>query len=142
MQGLYVASFVTSVGSGYALLIADGTEVMGGDAHFYFTGSVRQTGRFLSMALRIRRHTPGQLSVFNLTEYDLNLTGPASSLRFAGTSPQMPDLLSTIVLERAPVGTDGAAWRAILERCLDDVQPPSADGSAASKSATAPVPKT
>ncbi|MCC6920353.1 MAG: hypothetical protein IT548_14225 [Alphaproteobacteria bacterium] len=137
-----MASFVTSLGSGHALLLASGTAVMGGDAHFFFTGTLRQTGKFLSIALKIRRHTAGRPSVLNLDEYDLNLTGPAASLRFAGTSPQMPGVSSTVILERAPVGGDHAGWREMLERCLGADQPASADDSAASKSAAGPVPKT
>jgi len=119
MQGLFVASFVTSLGGGTVAFFACGDEVWGGDAHFGFTGRQRQTGKFVSVKLNVRRHTPGRQSVFgDLPGYELSLTGPLPGLRLAGTSPQAPGVSITVMLEPAPVGNDHAAWRDLAEKVL------------------------
>jgi hypothetical protein len=119
MQGLFLASFVTSLGGGTVAFFACDGEVWGGDAHFCFSGRLRQTGKFISAALKVRQHTPGRRSVFgDLTVYDLQLTGPLPGLRLAGTSPQALGVSITVMLEPAPAGSDTAAWRMLADRFL------------------------
>ncbi len=119
MQGLFVASFVTSLGDGKVALFACQGEVMGGDAHFCFSGSLRQTGKFMSVTLKVRQHTPGRESVFGkLTDYDLNLSGPLPGFRLAGTSPQAPGVSITVMLDRAPPADDPPGWRRLAETLL------------------------
>lgn len=119
MQGLFVASFVTSLGGGSVALFACDGEVFGGDAHFCFSGKLRKTGKFIAARIRVRRHTEGRSSVFgDLTDYELNLTGPLPGTRLAGTSPEAPGVSITMILERAPLGDDRKAWRRFLDGFL------------------------
>lgn len=119
MQGLFVASFVTSLGAGKVALFSCENEVMGGDAHFCFSGTLTQAGKFVAVNLKVRQHTPGRPSVFgDLTDYDLNLSGPLPGHRLAGTSPQAPGVSITMLLERAPSSGDRKGWRRLADALL------------------------
>ena len=78
LDGLWLVHFhVPATGNSRAgIILFQGTEAAGGDSTYYYAGASSIEDRCVSLALRIRKHSPG-ISVFGgrLTDFRLILQG-------------------------------------------------------------------
>ena len=74
-DGLWVVEFRSDYDFGYGVLVFNGTQVMGGDAGYYYFGQVDTTGN-ISGEVNVVRHNPHANSVFgDVDKFKLFLTG-------------------------------------------------------------------
>ena len=62
-DGLWVIEFKTAMGFGSGVLVFNGTQVMGGDYGYYYSGQINTTGN-MSGEVNIVRFNPNAISVF------------------------------------------------------------------------------
>ena len=65
-NGSYSAWFRTPLGEGTGIVVLRDGSVSGGDTVIAYSGSYRQDGNDFSADIAIKRHSPGQLSVFGI----------------------------------------------------------------------------
>jgi len=77
-NGSYSAWFRTPLGEGTGIVVLRDGSVSGGDTVIAYSGSYRQDGNDFSADIAIKRHSPGQLSVFGIDNVDICLTGKST----------------------------------------------------------------
>lgn len=78
VNGKYSAWFRTRLGEGTGIVVLQDGKVSGGDTVIAYSGSYKQDGHDFSADIAIKRHTPGQFSVFGIDDVDISLTGKSS----------------------------------------------------------------
>ncbi|GAC1615309.1 MAG: hypothetical protein NVS9B12_15630 [Vulcanimicrobiaceae bacterium] len=102
-NGTYAVWFKTPLGEGTGIvLLRDGT-VSGRDTVMEYAGSYRQRGDAFSAKIFMKRHTPGQLSVFGIDDVDIELTGKSTGkiASCQGKSRQEPGMKFEATMIRA-----------------------------------------
>jgi len=70
-DGLWAIEFEASLGYGCGVLVFNGTQVMGGDAGYYYSGKIKTEGK-MSGEVNVIRFAPNAISVFgNLDSFTL-----------------------------------------------------------------------
>jgi hypothetical protein len=104
-NGRYSAWFRTPLGEGTGIVVLQDGTVSGGDTVIAYSGSYEQEGNDFSAEIALKRHTPGQLSVFGIDDVEISLTGkstgtlascrgkskPAPGMAFEATMVRMAD---------------------------------------------------
>ena len=95
VNGKYSAWFRTPLGEGTGIVILQDGNVSGGDTVIAYSGSYKQDGDDFSADIAIKRHTPGQLSVFGIDDVDISLTGRSTGTTAScrGKSRQAPGMM-------------------------------------------------
>jgi hypothetical protein len=105
VNGKYSAWFRTHLGEGTGTVTLQDGNVSGGDTVIAYSGSYEQDGDNFRADISIKRHSPGQLSVFGIDDVDIALTGksvgmtaschgkskPAPGMTFEATLIRMTD---------------------------------------------------
>jgi hypothetical protein len=78
LNGKYSAWFRTPAGEGTGIVILQDGTVSGGDTVMTYSGSYKEVGDGFSADIAIKRHSPGQLSVFGIDDVNITLTGKSS----------------------------------------------------------------
>jgi T3SS negative regulator,GrlR len=101
-NGKYSAWFRTSLGEGTGIVILQDGNVSGGDTVMAYSGSYKQDGDSFSADIAIKRHSPGQLSVFGIDDVDIVLTGKSTgkSASCYGRSKQEPSMTFEAIMIR------------------------------------------
>jgi hypothetical protein len=81
LNGKYAAWFRTPLGEGTGTVVLQDGTVSGADTVMAYSGCYRQEGDDFSADIAVKRHSPGQLSVFGIDDVDIALTG-----KFSGTT--------------------------------------------------------
>lgn len=120
MQGLYGVKFTTPLSAGDGVIIGHAGQIVGGDQGYRYTGTYVENGDTVTAKLRIERHTAtSEASVFGpYNDFNINLTGSASTFQFTGTSPEVPNVMIKVALTKAPQSNNQAAWEAFLRRIV------------------------
>jgi hypothetical protein len=101
-NGKYSAWFRTPLGEGTGIVVLQDGNVSGGDTVIAYSGSYRQDGDDFSADIAIKRHSPGQLSVFGIDDVDIALTGKSAGTVAScrGKSKQPPGMMFEATLVR------------------------------------------
>jgi hypothetical protein len=115
-NGSYSAWFRTPLGEGTGVVVLDDGKLTGGDNVSAYTGSYVAEGDEFAASVAVRRHTPGQPSVFGIDNVDLTLTGKSTSTTASctGTAKQAPGVTFEATLIRIaaqPTALPGAPTR-------------------------------
>lgn len=81
VDGRYSAWFKTPLGEGTGTVVLEDGSVSGVDTVMAYSGSYRQKGDDFIAEIAVKRHSPGQLSVFGIDDVEITLIG-----RFIGTT--------------------------------------------------------
>jgi hypothetical protein len=81
VNGKYAAWFRTPLGEGTGTIILEDGSVSGVDTVMAYSGFYEQKGDDFVAEIAVKRHSPGQLSVFGIDDVDITLTG-----KFNGTT--------------------------------------------------------
>lgn len=94
VNGKYSAWFRTPLGEGTGIVVLQDGNVSGGDTVIAYSGSYNQDGDDFSAEITIKRHTPGQLSVFGIDDVDISLDGRSVGITAScrGMSKQAPGM--------------------------------------------------
>jgi len=94
MDGIYAVRFKAgNMEAGSGVAVVDGVSVRGGDASYYYKGTLGKDGSAVSGTLRIHHHTGPLNSIFGpVKEFGLALTGTVQdgTLRLQGHVEGMP----------------------------------------------------
>jgi len=95
-NGIYKASFQTTLSQGFGVVvISDGT-VKGGDSSMYYVGTFKETGNQFTANLHVRKHSsvPGISSVFGVDDVHLTLQGTSTntSANVEGNADEAPSI--------------------------------------------------
>jgi T3SS negative regulator,GrlR len=77
-NGKYSAWFKTHLGEGTGTVVLQDGNVSGGDTVMAYSGSYQQESDDFHADISIKRHSPGQLSVFGIDDVDIALTGKSN----------------------------------------------------------------
>lgn len=102
VNGEYAVWFRTPLGEGTGVVLLEDGAVTGRDSVIAYTGSYRQTGDAFSADISIKRHSPGQLSVFGIDDVDIRLQGTSSRAIAccSGKSLQPPGMAFEVTMIR------------------------------------------
>jgi hypothetical protein len=102
VNGKYSAWFRTPLGEGTGIVTLQDRIVSGGDTVMAYGGCYEQDGDDFSADIAIKRHSPGQLSVFGIDDVDVELTGKstATTASCRGKSRQPPGMTFEATLIR------------------------------------------
>jgi hypothetical protein len=94
VNGKYAAWFRTPLGEGTGTVVLQDGTVSGVDTVMAYSGCYRQEGDDFIADIAVKRHSPGQLSVFGIDDVDITLTGKFSGTTAScrGTSKQPPGM--------------------------------------------------
>ncbi|HWJ18239.1 MAG TPA: GrlR family regulatory protein [Geobacterales bacterium] len=94
VNGKYSAWFKIPLGEGTGIVVLEDGNVSGGDTVIAYSGCYKQDGDAFSADIAIKRHTPGQLSVFGIDDVDISLTGKSTGTVAScrGKSRQAPGM--------------------------------------------------
>ena len=93
-NGRYSVWFRTPLGEGTGVVKLEDGNVTGRDTVIAYSGAYRQSGDHFSADIAIRRHSPGQLSVFGIDDVDIMLEGKSgfTTASCRGRSLQAPGM--------------------------------------------------
>jgi hypothetical protein len=102
VNGKYSAWFRTPLGEGTGIVVLQGGTVSGADTVIAYSGSYNQDGDDFIADISIKRHTPGQLSVFGIDDVEIALTGKSTGTVAScrGESRQAPGMTFEATLVR------------------------------------------
>jgi len=86
LDGIYKAIFMGQ-GVGVGIIVIRGTGFCGGDGYFYYNGELEEKMGELQVAFRVKRHTPGDSSMFGRDSLEVSLTGHSSETSFYLEAP-------------------------------------------------------
>jgi hypothetical protein len=95
VDGLWTAEFRTQGDVGTGVVVFANGQIMGGDAHYYYSGSYLEEGVRLEGSVIIKHFSGALTNVFGrLREVRLKLVGTASSTYIIaqGSDPNLPSL--------------------------------------------------
>ena len=93
-NGKYSVWFRTPLGEGTGIVVLQDGNISGGDTVIAYGGSYQQDDDVFSADIAIKRHSPGQLSVFGIDDVDISLTGKSTGTVAScrGKSKQEPGM--------------------------------------------------
>jgi hypothetical protein len=92
VDGLWTADFRTQSGAGTGVVVLTSGRIMGGDAHYYYSGSYSEEGNRFQASLVVKHYAGALTNVFGqLREVHLTLVGSASS-EYILAQGQVPSL--------------------------------------------------
>jgi len=93
-NGKYSVWFRTPLGEGTGIVVLEDGNISGGDTVIAYGGSYQQDDDAFSAEIAIKRHSPGQLSVFGIDDVDISLTGKSTGTVASchGKSKQEPGM--------------------------------------------------
>jgi len=101
-NGQYAVWFRTPLGEGTGVVMLEDGTVTGRDTVIAYTGRYRQAGDAFTADISIKRHSPGQLSVFGIDDVDITLEGKSSRVTAScrGTALQAPGMAFEVTMIR------------------------------------------
>jgi hypothetical protein len=93
-NGKYSAWFRTPLDEGTGVVVLQDGTLTGGDTVMAYSGSYQLDGDDFSADIAIKRHTPGQMTVFGIDNVDISLTGKSAGTvaSCSGRSKQEPGM--------------------------------------------------
>jgi hypothetical protein len=86
LDGIYKVTFIGQ-GVGTGIVIVRGTEFRGGDKYFYYMGAFSAVVGEITATFDVKRHTPGDASVFGRDSLTASLHGLAGEKDFLLEAP-------------------------------------------------------
>ncbi len=104
INGLYVATFSSSLGGGAGVIFLEDAHLRGGDSSMFFLGMYHSDGDVVRMSITADTHTrqPGAVLLFGQERATLQLTGrfAGTEATLQGTSAAAPRVTFTATLRR------------------------------------------
>ena len=72
---------------GHGIVIVQGTDFRGGDGYFYYSGAFAALLGEITATFEVKRHTPGEASVFGKDSLTASLSGLAGEKNFLLEAP-------------------------------------------------------
>jgi hypothetical protein len=93
-NGKYSVWFRTPLGEGTGIAVCEDGKITGRDTVIAYSGTYTLSGDDFSADVAIKRHSPGQLSVFGIDDVDIEITGRCIGVTAScqGKSKQPPGM--------------------------------------------------
>jgi hypothetical protein len=99
-DGRYSVWFKTALADGVGIIELANEQLSGRDTVIEYSGRLTQVGDSFKATVSTRRHSPGQVGILGLDEFDVEFEGTSRQTTAAcsGTVRQLPDVPLEVVL--------------------------------------------